>query len=145
MRMRNEIVIDAQAQRIYEYASATQRWPQILPHYRFVRVLQSDGPRSILEMAARRSFDRIGLAIPVRWRAEQLNDARIPQIFFRHLDGWTKGMRVYWRFTSLEDGRTRVQIDHELRSPLAPLIGRYFVDHIATRTLTRMKELCERP
>jgi hypothetical protein len=88
-------------------------------------------------MAARRG------KIPVRWRAEQINDPEKPQIFFRHLGGWTRGMRVYWRFTALHNGKTRVRIDHELNSPLAPFIGRFFIDPIATRTLARMKELCE--
>jgi hypothetical protein len=88
-------------------------------------------------MAARRAW------IPVRWRAEQINDPDRPQIFFRHLAGWTKGMRVYWRFTALASGKTRVRIDHELRSPLAPFIGKYFIDPIASRTLACMKQIIE--
>src|SRR5579872_1564800 len=110
MEMHNEIVIDAPPQRIYERVSETQRWPEILPHYRYVRVLESNGMQSVVEMAARRG------TIPVRWRAEQINDPQRPQIFFRHLGGWTKGMRVYWRFMPLSNGKTRVRIDHELRS-----------------------------
>ena len=143
MHMRNEIVINAPAQRIFERASATDRWPEILPHYRYVRILLSDGKRSVVEMAARRLLGAAGIGIPVRWRAEQINDSAIPQIFFRHLGGWTKGMHVYWRFSPAGDGKTLVQIDHELRSPLAPIIGRFFVDPIATLTLQRMKEICE--
>ena len=145
MEMRNEIVIDAPAQRIYERASATQRWPEILPHYRYVRVLMSDGMRTIVEMAARRQLGTTALGIPVRWRAEQINDPALPEIFFRHLGGWTKGMRVYWRFSEFENGKTRVRIDHDLHSPLASFIGRYFIDPIATRTLERMKQICEAP
>jgi ribosome-associated toxin RatA of RatAB toxin-antitoxin module len=135
--MTNEITIAAPPLRIFERASDTQHWPQMLPHYRYVRVLDSDGSRCVVEMAARRG------KIPVRWRAEQINDPEKPQIFFRHLGGWTRGMRVYWRFTALHNGKTRVRIDHELNSPLAPFIGRFFIDPIATRTLARMKELCE--
>lgn len=139
MEMHNEIVIDAPPHLIYERASETQRWPEILPHYRYVRVLETNGMQSVVEMAARRG------TIPVRWRAEQINDPQRPQIFFRHLGGWTKGMRVYWRFMPLSNGKTRVRIDHELRSPLAPIIGKYFIDPIATRTLARMKEILESP
>jgi ribosome-associated toxin RatA of RatAB toxin-antitoxin module len=145
MEMHNEIVIDAPPLRIYERASATQWWPEILPHYRYVRVLESHGPRSIVEMAARRPFDKLKLTIPVRWRAEQINDPERPQIFFRHLGGWTKGMRVYWRFMPLSNGKTRVRIDHELRSPLAAFIGKCFIDPIATRTLACIKRICETP
>lgn len=143
MQMTNEIVIAATPQRIFERASDTAAWPQILPHYRYVRVLQRDGSRCVVEMAARRSFDKLRMTIPVRWRAEQIDNAALPQIFFRHLGGWTKGMRVYWRFTPLNNRETLVQIDHDLRSPLAAFIGKYFIDPIATRTLACMKEICE--
>jgi ribosome-associated toxin RatA of RatAB toxin-antitoxin module len=143
--MSNAIVIAAPPQRIFERASDTPHWPQMLAHYRYVRVLASDGARTVVEMAANRPFDGLGMMIPVRWRAEQINDPALPEIFFRHLRGWTKGMRVYWRFTPLENGATRVRIDHELDSPLAPFIGKYFIDPIATRTLARMKEICEQP
>lgn len=143
MHMRSEIVIDAPAQRIFEWASATERWPEVLPHYRYVRILSIDGERRVVEMAARRPFERSRVAIPVRWRAEQINDAATPEIFFRHIAGWTSGMRVWWRFSPAEDGKTRVRIDHELNSPLAPFIGRYFIDPIAGRTLQRFKEILE--
>ena len=136
MKMRNQIVIQAPAQRIFALAGATENWPRILPHYRFVRVLMSDGPRRVVDMGARRGF------IPVRWRAEQLNDATVPEIFFRHVKGWTAGMNVRWHFEETAQG-THVSIDHEFRSLLAPFIGRFFVDPIATRTLARMKVLAE--
>ena len=145
MNVTNEIVIAASPARIFQRASATAQWPQILPHYRWVRVIASDEARSIVEMAARRPFGRSAFGIPVRWRAEQINDASLPEIFFRHLGGWTKGMRVHWRFTPLEDGTTRVRIEHELRSPLAPIISAFFIEPIASRTLARMKQLCEAP
>jgi uncharacterized membrane protein len=136
MRMRNEIVVSAPVQGIYERAAATEHWPEILPHYRFVRMLNGDATRRTVEMAAWRGV------IPVRWRAEQINDPATPRIYFLHLSGWTKGMRVSWEFDS--DGKeTRVSIDHELRSPLAPFIGKYFIDPIATRTLRCMKALAE--
>jgi uncharacterized membrane protein len=135
--MSNEITIAAPPQRIFAHASDTPHWPQMLPHYRYVHVLSSEGSRRVVEMAARRG------RIPVRWRAEQINDPAAPGIFFRHLAGWTKGMRVWWRFTALHNGKTRVRIDHELDSPLAPFIGRFFIHPIASRTLARMKEICE--
>lgn len=145
MQMSNEIVIAAPPQRIFEHASDTPHWPQMLAHYRYVRVLAFDGVRMVVEMAATRPFDKLRMTIPVRWQAEQINDPALPEIFFRHLRGWTRGMRVYWRFTPLDNGVTRVRIDHELNSPLAPFIGKYFIDPIATRTLARMKEICEQP
>jgi ribosome-associated toxin RatA of RatAB toxin-antitoxin module len=142
MKMRNEIVMHAPADRIFAYASDTEGWPEILPHYRYVRVLAYDGARRIVEMAAKRRFDSLNMTMPVRWRAVQINDAEQPQISFLHLAGWTRGMQVYWRFEPF-DGGTRVIIDHELRSPLAGFIGKYFIDPIATRTLRCIKAVAE--
>jgi ribosome-associated toxin RatA of RatAB toxin-antitoxin module len=138
MEMRNEIVINAPPARIFRYASDTERWPEYLPHYRYVRVLERSADSQVVEMAARRS------GIPVRWRAEQRNDPQTPAIHFRHLGGWTKGMDVQWLFEPVEGG-TRVSIDHRshLRFPMDWIVGKLFVDHIATRTLRRMKTLSE--
>ena len=141
MQMCNEIVVDAAPHLIYERVAATEHWPEILPHYRFVRVIAGDATRRTVEMAAWAKPFRM-MTVPVRWRAEQINDPVTPSIFFRHLAGWTKGMRVQWRFEQ-HGARTRVTIDHELRSPLAPIIGKYFIDPVATRTLNCMKSLVE--
>jgi ribosome-associated toxin RatA of RatAB toxin-antitoxin module len=138
MFARNEIMVHASPARVYHYASDTERWPEYLPHYRYVRVLQQAGDRRVVEMAARRS------GIPVRWRAEQTNDPLKPSIAFRHLGGWTKGMDVVWSFEPVAGG-TRVSIDHRAGFvfPMNWIIGKFFIDHVATRTLRRMKELAE--
>lgn len=143
--MRNEICIRAEPERIYRYARDTEHWPQFLPHYRFVRVLQRDGETSVLDMAAVRS------GIPVRWRSEQIDDPATFAIRFRHLSGWTRGMNVEWSFERTHAG-TWVRIDHELhfRFPVGSqfigerVIGKFFVDHIAGKTLRCMKALAER-
>lgn len=137
MKMTNEILIAAPAARIFAFACATENWARILPHYRYVRVLRGEGARRVVEMAARRGI------IPVRWRAEQCDDAAAPRIDFRHLSGWTKGMRVWWTFTP-EGDATRVRIEHELESPIAGIAGKYFIDPIASETLRCMKDLAER-
>jgi uncharacterized membrane protein len=145
MRMRNEIIIHAPVDDIFALARDTARWPQILPHYRSVRVLKSGVEHRTVEMAARRGW------IPVRWRADQIDDFDTPRIRFVHTAGWTRGMQVEWLFQPM-NGSTRVSIDHELHFafPLAGeyigrrVIGGFFVDYIATRTLRRIKELAER-
>lgn len=139
----NEIVIGADPRAIFTIARATERWPEMLPHYRFVRVLAHD-PRRVVEMAARRG------RIPVRWRAEQIDDEIMPAITFVHLNGWARGMRVHWTFERSVDG-TRVRIEHELE-PRIPIVGAWFVrrvivggfiDPIASRTLRCIKALAE--
>ncbi|HEY8312834.1 MAG TPA: SRPBCC family protein [Candidatus Baltobacteraceae bacterium] len=146
--MCDSIVIDAPANVIYDLASATDRWAEFLPHYRFVRVLERDGERQIVDMAARRMVGSI--ALPVRWTAEQRNDSHAPAIHFRHLTGWTRGMDVLWRFET-RGKQTLVSIDHDVRfaSPIAGqwlarhVAGEFFIHNIAGKTLARMKVLAE--
>jgi ribosome-associated toxin RatA of RatAB toxin-antitoxin module len=138
------VTIDSSPERIFALARATDRWPQLLPHYRFVHVLEQAGNRRVVEMAARRGI------IPVRWTAEQIDDETAPAIRFRHLSGWTKGMEVEWRFEPAGE-RTRVTILHDLhfRFPIAQrfverwIVGQFFIHGIASRTLGRMKRLAE--
>jgi ribosome-associated toxin RatA of RatAB toxin-antitoxin module len=138
------IDIAAPADRIYALAAATARWPLILPHYRYVRVRERDGARQIVEMACWHHV------FPLRWVAEQVNDARRPHIAFRHIAGPTRGMDVEWRFESF-DARTRVTIEHRLEFafPVAAaflgkyVVGDYFIAGVAHRTLNCMKRLAE--
>ncbi len=149
MHTENEIFIQADAAEVYRLAAPVERWPQILPHYRWVRVLEDDGEgRRLVEMAARR--DRI----PVRWRAEQRLFPGEPRITFRHVGGVTRGTEVEWTFEPRGDGVVRVSILHDLQRGLAgwPLVGGvvaervvgpFFVSNIAGKTLGRIKELAE--
>ena len=147
MHTENEIFIRADMAEIYALAAPVERWPEILPHYRWVRVLADNGDRRLVEMAARR--DRI----PVRWRAEQWLFPEEPRITFRHVGGVTKGMEVKWVFEPTEQGGVRVAILHDLPRLLGlPLlgdlaahriVGPLFVKDIAGKTLRRIKELAE--
>jgi ribosome-associated toxin RatA of RatAB toxin-antitoxin module len=141
---KRSIEIAADAATIFRFASTTEKWPEYLPHYRFVRILEERGPERVIEMAAWRGW------IPVRWIAEQRNDATRPHIAFRHLRGWTRGMEVEWRFEPTPGG-TRVEIEHRLEFlfPVAAdwlgkhIVSDFFIDYVAERTLARMKVLAE--
>ena len=142
---RNAVDIAAPAALVYALGSQTERWPEILPHYRYVRVLERRGDASLVAMGAWRHV------FPIRWVAEQTNDAAAPHITFRHVRGWTRGMDVEWIFEAIPGG-TRVTIEHRLafRFPVAAAwIGRhivsdYFIHGVAAQTLARIKTLAER-
>lgn len=142
--MSSNTTIAAPAAAIYALAAATERWPHILPHYRYVRVLSERGATRVVEMGASRD------GIPIAWTAEQTSDPEQPRIAFRHLRGWTRGMDVEWRFTE-GGGVTHVTIEHHLQFafPIASewlgkhVVGDFFVDNIAGKTLARMKSLAE--
>ncbi|MBA3587268.1 MAG: SRPBCC family protein [Chloroflexi bacterium] len=144
MKSRLHVLIDAPWERIFPLAAEVERWPQILPHYRYVRpVADPDGERRFA-MGARRGL------IPVTWEAIQrpLPDER--SIEFVHTGGVTKGMWVAWRFEPVAGG-TNVSIEHrlELGWPIIGdfaaryVIGPQFIEAIAGRTLRRIRELAE--
>ena len=131
-------------ERIFPLVADVERWPEILPHYRYVRPVPDPQGERRFAMGARRG------AIPVRWEAVQrpLVDER--RIEFVHTGGVTRGMWVAWRFASVPDG-TDVSIEHrlDLGWPLVGelaarhVIGPQFIEAIAGRTLRRIRQLAE--
>ena len=147
MRTASSVEIAAEPRAIYDLVEDIARWPTLLPHYRFVKVLREEPAERIAIMAARRG------SIPVRWTAAERLFPGVPRIEFTHVAGWTKGMEVAWRFEPVAAG-TRVTIDHELDMRRVPLvgdffarrvIGDFFIHSIANATLARFKQLMERP
>ena len=141
MHLESVIDIGAPWERVFALAADIARWPDRLPHYRGVRILDRRGRRTTAEMAARRG------RITVRWRAVQEVRPEERRILFTHIGGPTRGMAVEWVF-QVRPGGVRVGIRHELRWPpllgwLAWIVDRGFITPIADRTLRRMKELAE--
>ena len=145
--MHTEIGVDVYGdiEDLWQLASDVERWPVILPHYRYVALLGADGPRRTVEMAARRGW------VPVRWRSvvEALPGER--RILFEHVGGAARGMAVEWRIVQ-HDGYVRATIGHDLGDLRYPIVrtrlGRYilaehFIAPVAGRTLGRMKQLVE--
>ena len=139
MHTGNSIIIDAPKMTIFETAANLELWPQILPHYRYIRYLERGQDRNLVVMAAVRS------GIPISWTSEQIIDRKKLEINFHHLKAWTKGMRVVWSFKETPAG-ILVEIRHDLQfrnravAPIAePVIGNFFIHHIAGKTLTCLK------
>ena len=124
--MHSETTIDIQGplSRVVALAADVERWPEILPHYRWVTLLDGGGDRKVVEMAARRG------RIPVRWRAVQEIDrsGATPVIAYRHIWGITRGMDVAWTFAETADG-LHVAIRHDFRPPW-PVVGNTIADRI---------------
>ena len=133
------------ADAIFRYAAEVEQWPRILPHYRGVRVLASDGPARLVEMRARRGW------IPLWWCARQTVLREALRIRFTHERGITRGMEVEWRLDPAANGEVVVAIVHDLhlRWPVIGaivarvIIGPLFVEPTARATLSHIKRLVE--
>jgi aromatase len=143
-----EILIHADPTTVYRFGAATDRWPEFLPHYRWVRVLDEQGSSRLVDMSAYRDFSVI--RYPVRWWAVQTCFPDEPRIAFRHVRGVTKGMEVEWRFTPVDHGvRVTIAHDLDLKWPLIGglvanwVVGPVFIENIAGKTLRRVKEMAE--
>ncbi len=146
MKTANTVVMKGALDNIVNLAVATERWPEILPHYRWVTILEGGGDHKTVEMAAKRDF------IPVKWRARQdvERNGATPVIRFHHIGGVTKGMDVAWTFNPTPDG-VEVTIDHDFTPPWPVvggfvadrIIGPQFIEAIAGKTLGTIKGIVE--
>ena len=151
----DEIEVDAPVERCFRTGADVERWPEWLPHYRWVRFQRKDGwATGRVEMAARRHFGP--LPYPVWWVSEMHVDPERPAVVYRHVDGITTGMDVEWTFHDLGGGRTLVRIVHAWEGgPAWPLpgaarklvadriIGPVFIHHVASRTLAGIRRAAE--
>ena len=144
MQTGNSIIMHAPRELIFETAADLAQWPRILPHYRYIRFLEQRPERIIVEMAALRS------GIPISWTSEFVVDRERMELRFLHLKAFTRGMRVVWTFKETPAG-VLVEIMHALRfrlpalAPIAePIIGGFFIHHVANQTLKAMKTQVEK-
>lgn len=156
MHTENLTFIRGSIDHIFELAANVQNWPDLLPHYRFVDILDQspDGLRKVVRMSAvRQDFPTPGARFPVTWRSVQVCDPDERRIYFKHIGGLATGMWVVWELSDDPwDRGVRVVIRHSLRYPLAimngwfagDLVGNGFVSAIAGRTLATLKEIVER-
>ncbi|MBA3317234.1 MAG: SRPBCC family protein [Gemmatimonadales bacterium] len=149
MRTVDRTRMQAPIGRVFDTAADVERWPALLPHYRWVRVLELRPAGGLVEMAAWRPFGPVGY--PTWWVSEMRVDRSAPAVHYRHVRGITAGMDVVWRFTPDGDS-TDVAIVHQWSGPRWPLIGRaaadlvigpVFIHGIASRTLAGIKRYVE--
>jgi len=143
MHKTNSIIMCAPRMAVFETAANLELWPQILPHYRYIRYLEQSPSRNIVLMAATRS------GIPISWTSEQIIDRDRIEVRFHHLKAFTKGMRVVWTFQDVPAG-VLVEIKHDLAfrvkilAPIADkIIGDFFIHDVANKTLRCMKSYVE--
>jgi ribosome-associated toxin RatA of RatAB toxin-antitoxin module len=144
MHTENRITIRGDIDHIFAVASAVEAWPHLLPHYRWVTVLEGSSTERLVEMAAHRD------GFPVRWTARQRLEPTQHRIHFTHVRGISRGMAVTW-FLEADGPLVHVRIVHDLTWrgwPIGPwiatsIIGELFVSNIASKTLRTLKQHIE--
>lgn len=150
----DERLVRAPLAAIFALAVDVERWPAVLPHYRFVRFQERrrDGG-GIVEMSANRPFGLIQW--PTWWRSKmqvRMPASGSPTIRYTHIAGVTSGMEVEWTFAATAAG-THVRILHLWNGPTVPVVGSaaatmvigpVFVHGIASRTLEGLAKHAER-
>ena len=149
MRTVDTALIAAPPERVFRHASLVERWPEILSHYRWVRMLDCRVDGGIVEMAAYRPFGPFNW--PTWWTSEMWIVPERREVRYRHVAGVTRGMDVLWTIESEGNG-TRATIVHQWTGPGWPLIGGIaanlvigpiFVSGIASRTLAGIRRAAE--
>lgn len=151
MRTVDLLHANAPADLCFEIAADVERWPDILPHYRWVRFQDKEGfAKGRVEMAAWRPFP--GFGYPTWWLSEMEHDPETRTVTYKHIGGITKGMDVWWDVIE-EPDKTLLRIVHEWDGPRWPLIGGlaaslvigpHFIHAIASRTLAGIVAEAER-
>ena len=149
MRTVDRAIIRASIDDAFQAASDVERWPEVLPHYRWVRFLERRPDGGVVEMSANRPFG------PLNWQTWWVSEMWIEParraVRYRHVRGVTSGMDVEWTLRDGADG-VDVSIVHEWGGPPWPLIrrpaaewviGPVFVHGIASRTLAGLKRAVE--
>jgi len=150
MRVLDELIVRSPVDRIFALARDVERWPDHLPHYRFVRFNKrtTDGG-GVVEMSANRPFG--ALDWPTWWQSDMQVIEAAPAVRFRHVAGITRGMEVEWSFEATPAG-THIRVLHVWKGPEWPLIGKMvgaevigpvFVHGIASRTLAGLARVAE--
>lgn len=135
MNCENSIHIRAPLDTIFAQTSNLESWPKLLPHYRWVRVVERDPATAglIVNMAARRGW------LPIRWTSRFEADPEAREFRFHHLKAFTRGMDVKWTFTPTVDG-VLVRITHELNR--RSVLGRWFAEHVLARHFIQPVAAC---
>lgn len=151
MTIIDEKLVHAPPDVCFDIAADVERWPAILPHYRWVRFHQKQGfGQGIVEMAAWRPFP-VGLKYPTWWVSEMRAAPHEPAVYYRHVHGVTRGMDVKWELNAHEQG-TFIRLFHTWNGPAWPLINHmaaqwvilpHFVSAIAQRTLAGVAHAAE--
>ena len=138
--IKNEVVIDAGVDIVFNNAREVETFPQYMPDIESVAVLErsDDGNRLVTEW--------VGVAAEVklklRWTEEDIWDPKEHTCRFTQLKGDYQVYEGIWKFTAEEDGKTRFSSEFTYEYEI-PLIGPLIKALIAKLAKTNMQRILE--
>jgi ribosome-associated toxin RatA of RatAB toxin-antitoxin module len=150
MRTVDTVSVQGPIDKAFAASSEVERWPQFLPHYRWVKMVERRSDGGLVEMAAWRPFGVF--KYPTWWVSEMTILPDDHRVLYKHVDGITRGMDVEWRLVETNDA-VEISIVHDWAGPQWPFIGAMaadlvigpiFIRGIASRTLAGVKQETER-
>lgn len=160
MKVMTSIHILGPLEKVFGLAEDVIRWPEIMPHYKYVKLLDEYGNKKVLEMAAYvrlgNNDDGEGLdaderrgIVPVKWTAIQESIPEERTMTFFHIKGPMKDMEVEWSFGAVEyNNNSIVEINANYTFNRYLLIAKYtvgnfFIHNPLSKTLACLKEIVE--
>lgn len=135
--------------RVFELAEDVMRWPQIMPHYKSVKLLDEYGNKRVLEMVAYIETAKKKRVLPIKWTAIQESIPEERALSFWLIKGPLKDMEVEWTFGEMEyKDKSIVEIgaDYTFNKYLLIAkyaVGNFFVHNPFSSTLSCLKDIVE--
>ena len=144
----SEAIIHAPLNKVFVVAADLTRWPEFLPHYRYIRFLTHTPTGGIVKMCCVRR------RILTTWISDFRIDTVKHELRLHHLRSTlnaTLGIKIVWSFEELPDGSVRTRITHDLRKKRLLIsrrvtdwvLGRFFIDDVAAKNLAGLKRKVE--
>ena len=83
VRTEDRLRINAPASKVFAAAADVERWPELLPHYRWVKLHGRQGDALVVEMAAWRPFGIFNY--PTWWKSLMWTDPAGRSVQYQHI------------------------------------------------------------
>jgi ribosome-associated toxin RatA of RatAB toxin-antitoxin module len=149
MKVTTKVHILGPLERVFSLAEDVMRWPEIMPHYKSVKLLDEYGNKKVLEMVAYVETSSGKRVLPIKWTAIQESIPEERALSFWLIKGPLKDMEVEWTFGEMEyRDKSIVEIgaDYTFNKYLLIAkyaVGNFFVNNPFSNTLSYLKDIVE--
>lgn len=132
IKVENTICIKAKRDRVFSVVSDFEAWPQFIPTYKEVKIIEREGNKMVIERKG-----EVG-GKDVLWRSEvELFPSDL--IKSRQVTGPIPDMEIEWRFEEAKE-ETKIILTHSFEYKKIPLIGNIIGHLIVAKIVKRMAQ-----